>query len=76
MSGLRRLVAACALALLTTGLVFECSVDGKAFKACTSGHKLKLKTGRHTFAVRAVAAGLTDPTPAAYSFKVKRKKRH
>ncbi len=58
----------------TPGATFECSIDGKRFRACTSGHKLKLKVGKHTFAVRAVAAGLTDPTPATYKFKIKRKR--
>jgi hypothetical protein len=58
----------------TAGATFECSIDGKAFKACTSGHKFKLKVGKHTFAVRAVAYGLTDPTPATYSFRIKRKR--
>ena len=36
--------------------------------------KDKLKNGKHTFAVRAVAGGLTDPTPATYKFKIKRKR--
>ena len=58
----------------TAGATFECSIDGKAFKACTSGHKLKLKVGRHTFAVRALAWGLTDLTPATYRFRIKRKR--
>ena len=57
----------------TAGATFECSIDGKAFQACTSGHKYKLKVGRHTFAVRALASGLTDPTPATYRFKIKRR---
>ena len=57
----------------TAGATFQCSVDGEAFTACTTGQVLKLKIGKHTFAVRAVAAGQTDPTPATYSFKIKRK---
>jgi hypothetical protein len=56
----------------SAGATFECSIDGKAFRACTSGHKFKLKVGRHTFAVRALASGLTDPTPATYRFKIRR----
>ena len=59
-----------------TGSTFACSIDGKAFTACTSGVTYKLKAGKHTFAVRATAAGVTDPTPATYAFKVKRKKHH
>ncbi len=57
------------------GSTFACSIDGKAFKACTSGVKYKLKAGKHTFAVRATAAGQTDPTPATYKFKIKKKKK-
>jgi subtilisin family serine protease len=58
------------------GSTFTCSIDGKAFTACTSGVTYKLKAGKHTFAVRATASGVTDATPATVSFKVKRKKRH
>jgi len=36
----------------------------------------KLKAGKHTFAVRATAAGVTDATPATYAFKIKKKKHH
>ncbi|QIG42747.1 hypothetical protein G5V58_08095 [Nocardioides anomalus] len=59
----------------TPGATFQCSVDGGAYAACTSGVRLKLKAGKHTFAVRAVAAGLSDPTPATWTGKVKRKKK-
>jgi subtilisin-like proprotein convertase family protein len=55
----------------TVGATFECSVDGNAFAACTSGQTFKIKVGKHTFAVRAVAAGQSDPTPGTYSFKIK-----
>ena len=58
------------------GSTFTCSIDGKAFTSCASGVTYKLKAGKHTFAVRATASGVTDATPASYSFKVKRKKRH
>jgi hypothetical protein len=58
----------------TAGATFECSIDGKAFRACKSGHKFKLKVGRHTFAVRALALGLTDATPATYGFRIKRRR--
>ena len=62
-----------AFASTAPGATFQCSIDGKAFKACTSGRKYKLKVGKHTFAVRALATDLTDPTPATYGFKIKRK---
>jgi hypothetical protein len=58
----------------SAGATFECSLDGKAFTACTSGQTFKLKVGKHTFAVRAVASGQTDPTPATYALKVERKR--
>ncbi|MBJ7355904.1 hypothetical protein [Nocardioides sp.] len=53
---------------------FECSLDGAAFKPCTSPLTFKAKLGKHTMQVRAVSdSGLVDPTPATYKFKVKRK---
>ena len=54
------------------GSMFECQLDGKAFKACRSPLTTKsLKPGRHTFKVRAVGpTGLEDPSPATSSFKV------
>ena len=52
---------------------FECSVDDGAYTACASGQTFKLKLGKHTFAVRAVASGVVDPTPATFSLKIKRK---
>jgi subtilisin family serine protease len=56
------------------GATFTCSIDGKAFTACVSGVTYKLKAGKHTFAVRATASGVTDPTPATFAVKIK--KRH
>ena len=58
------------------GATFTCSIDGGAFTPCTSGVTYKLKAGNHTFAVRATASGVTDPTPATFTVKVKRKKAH
>jgi subtilase family protein len=55
------------------GSIFTCSIDGKAFTPCTSGVSFKLKVGKHTFLVRATAGGVTDPTPASFAFKVKKK---
>jgi Ca2+-binding RTX toxin-like protein len=47
------------------GATFECSLDGAPFSACTSPRTLSgLSDGAHELSVRAVADGLTDPTPA------------
>jgi len=56
------------------GSSFQCKVDGKKFRKCTSPLTLKkLKLGKHTLRVRAIdAAGNTDSTPAKYRFKVVR----
>jgi hypothetical protein len=56
------------------GAAFECSIDGGAFTACTSGQKFKVKTGKHTFAVRALSSGVRDATPATFAFKLKRRR--
>jgi hypothetical protein len=59
------------------GSSFECKVDSKPAKPCTSPLKLKhLKRGKHKLAVAATdAAGNTDATPATYKWKVKKPKR-
>jgi hypothetical protein len=55
---------------------FQCSLDGAAFTPCTSIHTVKVKKGKHTFAVRAIdQAGNVDPTPATDGWKVKKKKK-
>lgn len=64
----------------TPGATFECALvkkpkgKGKGskpkFSACTSPRKLKLKPGKYSFSVRAVFAGLADPTPTTSSFRV------
>ena len=55
---------------------FQCSVDRGRFKSCRSPFTTaSLKPGRHAFSVRAVANGLTDPTPAGFSFQVLKKGR-
>ena len=66
----------------TAGVTFECALvkvakKGKkqpkpVFKGCKSPHKLKLKPARYRFQVRAVNAGVADPTPATRSFRVVR----
>jgi hypothetical protein len=57
------------------GSSFECKVDSKPAKPCTSPLKLKrVKPGKHKLAVAATdAAGNTDATPAIYKWKVKKK---
>ena len=53
---------------------FQCKLDRKAFKACSSPYKKRVKRGRHKFQVRAIdPAGNVDPTPAKYRWKVKKK---
>jgi Ca2+-binding RTX toxin-like protein len=56
---------------------FECKLDGKPYKACSSPRVLRrLKLGRHTFRVRAVDVdGDRDPTPAKHTFRVLRPRR-
>jgi CSLREA domain-containing protein len=54
-----------------SGAKFECKLDAGKWAKCPSPKTLKhLKPGRHTFSVRAVAAGLTGPV-TKYRFTVK-----
>jgi hypothetical protein len=56
---------------------FECAVDARPFKLCTSPKTVRprLSFRRHVFRVRAVdKAGNADTTPARALFKVKRKR--
>ena len=49
---------------------FECKLDKKTWKICTSPKRFQVRSGKHTFKVRATdAAGNTDPTPAKDKFK-------
>ncbi len=63
----------------TAGVSFECSLRPKKkppkFKGCESPAKYKLKPGKYEFQVRAVLAGVPDPSPETFGFKVVRKKR-
>jgi hypothetical protein len=55
---------------------FECRLDAGAFEACTSIKTYTVKKGNHDFEVRAIdPAGNVDPTPAANSWKLKKKKK-
>jgi Glycine rich protein len=56
------------------GATFECKLDKHAFARCPSPKSYKVKRGKHTFSVRAVGAGGTDPSPVNFKFKVKKKK--
>jgi hypothetical protein len=53
------------------GASFQCALDRQAFKPCRSPFTAtSLKVGRHTFSVRAVLAGVADPSPAKFGFKI------
>lgn len=54
------------------GATFQCKLDKAAFAPCTSPKRYKVKPGKHKFSVEALKAGLTDPTPATFKFKVVR----
>jgi hypothetical protein len=57
------------------GASFQCAVDRGRFKACRSPFTTpSLRPGRHTFTVKAVASGLTDPSPLRVSFQVLKKR--
>ena len=55
------------------GATFECKLDGGRFTPCTSPTSYSVKPGRHSFLVISVGAAGGDPTPASFSFKVRRK---
>jgi hypothetical protein len=58
------------------GSTFQCKIDKKPFKPCSSPRKYKkLKRKKHRFQVAATASGVTDPTPAKRKWKVKRKRK-
>ena len=55
------------------GSTFECSLDRRPFRPCTSPYRKKVRYGRHVLKVQAVGpTGLVDQTPASVSFKVLR----
>ena len=52
---------------------FECHLDRRPFRGCTSPFRARRKPGRHIFKVRAVnSEGARDPTPATYRWTVGR----
>jgi hypothetical protein len=59
------------------GATFECRLDDRfGFGSCASPESITVSPGRHFLEVRAKdPAGNVDPTPATYSWKVKKKKK-
>jgi hypothetical protein len=55
------------------GSTFECQLDRGAFGACSSPYKVTVAPGRHSLAVRAIANGQTDASPATFKWKVENK---
>jgi hypothetical protein len=72
----RRGFARFRLASSEEGSSFQCKLDEAPFAPCGSAVRFKkLKSGRHRFQARTVdASGVVDPTPAVFSFKVRRSK--
>jgi len=53
------------------GSSFQCKLDRAPFKPCRSTFRRRVRPGRHSLRVRAVnSAGLLDPTPAVFRWKV------
>jgi hypothetical protein len=58
------------------GASFQCSVDGRSYRPCTSPLRTKrLRRGEHFILVRAVVNQVPDPTPARAKFTVVKKQR-
>jgi hypothetical protein len=50
---------------------FECKLDRKPYRTCTSPYKVKVKLGKHEFRVRAIdPQGKADATPAVFRWRV------
>jgi hypothetical protein len=56
------------------GASFQCKIDKGKFESCTSPKSYMVKRGSHVFSVQATSSGGTDPIPATFSFKVKKKR--
>jgi hypothetical protein len=53
------------------GSRFECKLDRKPYRACTSPHGVEVKLGKHEFRVRAIdPQGKADATPPVFRWKV------
>jgi streptogramin lyase len=66
----------CRLVKVPTGKKKKAKASKGAFAGCRSPKVLKLAPGKYRFAVRAVAAGVIDGSPAEKAFKVVRAPRH
>jgi hypothetical protein len=53
---------------------FECKLDKKAFKSCSSPKTVKVKPGKHSFKLRATDQDGGGADTVTYKWKVKRKK--
>ena len=63
--------AAFSLSSNTPGAAYECRLDSGSWGSCSSTPSYSsLPDGTHTFTARAVYAGLSDPTGAAYTWTV------
>jgi hypothetical protein len=65
----------CKLTRVVTGKK-KAKASKSAYAGCRSPKVLKLAPGKYRFAVRAVAAGVIDGSPAEKSFRVIRAPRH
>jgi hypothetical protein len=56
------------------GATFLCKVDRASFAPCRARIVRRLAAGRHVLKVKARSVGgLTDPTPAAFRFRIERR---
>jgi Ca2+-binding RTX toxin-like protein len=56
------------------GSRFRCKLDRQPYRPCASPRAYRVKAGRHAFRVFAIdRAGNRDPTPAVFSFRVRRR---
>jgi streptogramin lyase len=66
----------CRLMRVPSGKKRKAKASRVGFSACASPRVLKLGVGKYQFAVRAVAAGVPDASPAQFGFRVVRAARH
>jgi hypothetical protein len=75
-SNRRRVPVSFRLISTEAGSRFKCRLDGASFQPCSSPFKARVRRGRHVLRVRALdGAGNRDLSPAAFPFRVKRKRR-